>query len=70
MSEVYFALEKEPYLYDLKTGKLYKIVGENREEVLNHKLVHDIRYHSIEITRTAARQLQQIMETDKNAPSI
>jgi hypothetical protein len=69
MSEVYFALEKEPYLYDLKTGTLFKIVGKKREEIFNDQILHDIRYHSVEITRRTALRLQQMSETDNSAPA-
>jgi hypothetical protein len=60
MSEVYFALEKVPYLYDLKSAKLYQLVGENRQEVFNERLVQDIRYRSVEITRRAAQRMQEM----------
>jgi hypothetical protein len=57
MSEVYFALENVPYLYDLNAAKLYRLAGEKRQEVVNDRLARSIRFHSVEITRSDALQM-------------
>jgi hypothetical protein len=59
MSEVYFALENIPYIYDLKAAKLYRLSGNNRVEVVNDQVIHNIRFHSTEITRMDALQMHE-----------
>ena len=54
MGEVFFNYRNNTYLYDLDNCRLYEIARNQFKEVKNHKVFHDIRFHSEEISREAA----------------
>jgi hypothetical protein len=48
---VYFAYENITYLYDISSSKLYELLGEHLKEVFDYRIIRNIRFHSIEISR-------------------
>jgi hypothetical protein len=54
MGEVFFTFRNNTYVYDIDACRLYELVSDHLREVKNHEIFHDIRYHSLEISREAA----------------
>jgi hypothetical protein len=59
MSEVYFAFENVPFLYDIDAERLYEMAGYRWAEVNNHRIIRNVRFHSTEISLDGALALQR-----------
>jgi hypothetical protein len=61
--EVYFAVEKVPFMYDIDAGRLYEMAGGRQVEVDNHLVIRKVRFHSTEISLDGALELIRGTET-------
>jgi len=59
MAEVFFQYEKTPYFYDTKLSKLFQVKTDKLVEINEPRIVKNVRYKSIEITRKQAFILAQ-----------
>ena len=57
MAELYFQLEKIPYIYDTKLLKLYRLERNRSVEINNPETAHNVRYYSAEISREMALKM-------------
>ena len=56
MLNVYLSHENIPYLYNINSNELYKMIGEHLEEVevKDYRIIRKIRFLSSEISRNEA----------------
>lgn len=54
MRNVYLSYENIPYLYNIKSNKLYELMGEYLQEVDDYRIIHNVRFNSNEISRREA----------------
>ena len=59
MAKLFFRLENIPYLYDTKLMKLFRIEKQLSTEIKDQKILRNIRFNSIEITRNQAHNLSK-----------
>ena len=54
MLNVYLSHENIPYLYNINSNELYKMLGEHLKEVKDYRIIRKIRFLSSEISRNEA----------------
>lgn len=63
MRNVYLSYEKIPYLYNINSNELYKMLGKHLKEVEDYRIMQRIRFLSSEISRNEAVFLAKRMNT-------
>ncbi|MGD9243599.1 MAG: hypothetical protein PVH36_01630 [Desulfobacterales bacterium] len=54
MRNVYLSYENIPYFYNIKSNKLYELMGEYLQEVDGYRIIQNVRFNSNEISRREA----------------
>ncbi|MEA1946806.1 MAG: hypothetical protein U9N83_05830 [Thermodesulfobacteriota bacterium] len=54
MRKVYLSYENIPYLYNINSNKLYELLGKHLKEVVDYRIIRNVRFHSSEISRKEA----------------
>ena len=62
MAELFFQLEKIPYVYDTKLLKLFRIEKQQTTEIIDQEILRSIRFDSIEISRKQALNLSKRLD--------
>ena len=57
MAELYFQHYSDPYLFDTKLLKLYRLKGKQTVEIDNPQTSQKVRYDAVEISREQALKM-------------